>query len=130
MHKIIIITIKLNIKKISAIILVIIFIGLSSNIVAQTQLEMNQNAQKSYKKSDNELNKIYLSLIKILDKVEVQKLIKVQKCWIKFRNSHCEFESSQYEGGSIKPLIYSTCLEELTKKRIGELKQSIKNRDL
>ena len=72
---------------------------------------------------------IYSILFKSLDKIEKQKLITTQKLWIKFRDSHCEFESSQYEGGSIKPLIYSTCLEELTKKRTAELKQSIKNRD-
>ena len=108
---------------------IIIFLSFSNNIFAQTQLEMNQTAQKKYEKADKELNKVYSILIKSLDKTEAQILIKAQKCWIKFRDSHCEFESSQYEGGSIKPLIYSTCLEELTKKRITELNKSIKDRD-
>lgn len=108
---------------------VIIFLSFCNTIFAQTQLEMNQTAQKNYEKSDKELNKIYSVLIKSLDKTEALILIKAQKCWIKFRDSHCEFEASQYEGGSIKPLIYSTCLDDLTKKRIAELKQSIKNRD-
>lgn len=111
------------------IILIITFIFYCNSNFAQTQIEMNQTAQKSYEKSDNELNKVYSILLKSLDKIEKQKLVTTQKLWIKFRDSHCEFESSQYEGGSIKPLIYSTCLEELTKKRTAELKQSIKNRD-
>ncbi|MNT18427.1 hypothetical protein D3C72_1536360 [compost metagenome] len=66
----------------------------------------------------------------ILDKNEKPLLIQAEKDWIKFRDSHCKFEASQYEGGSIKPLIYSTCLEELTRKRIAAIKASIKNRNL
>ena len=111
------------------VITIFIFLSFSNNIFAQTQLEMNQTAQKKYEKADKELNKVYSVLIKSLDKTETQILIKAQKCWIKFRDSHCEFESLQYEGGSIQPLIYSTCLEELTKKRIAELNKSIKDRD-
>ena len=90
---------------------------------------MNLTAQKNYQKADKELNKVYSILIKSLDKTELQLLIKTQQYWIKFRDSHCEFESSKYKGGSIQPLIYSSCLEELTKKRIAELKKNIKNRD-
>ena len=116
-------------RKKNLIILIITFLSFSNSNFAQTQFEMNQTAQNSYEKSDKELNKVYSILIKSLDKTEKQKLITTQKLWIKFRDSHCEFESSQYEGGSIKPLIYSTCLEELTKKRTAELMQSIKNRD-
>jgi uncharacterized protein YecT (DUF1311 family) len=116
-------------KKRIFIITIFIFLSFSNTIFAQTQLEMNQTAQRKYEKADKELNKVYSILIKSLDKTEAQILVKAQKCWIKFRDSHCEFESSQYEGGSIQPLIYSTCLEELTKKRIAELNKSIKDRD-
>ena len=65
----------------------------------------------------------------ILTKNEKPLLIQAEKDWVKFRDSHCKFEASQYEGGSIQPLIYSICLEELTKKRIEEIKASIKNRN-
>ena len=109
--------------------LIILFLCFSNSNFAQTQQEMNQTAQKSYEKSDKELNEVYSKLIKSLDKTEISKLIAIQKLWIKFRDSHCEFESSLYEGGSIVPLIYANCLEELTKKRIEELNQSIKNRN-
>jgi uncharacterized protein YecT (DUF1311 family) len=97
---------------------------------AQTQLEMNETANSQYKKADAELNKVYKQLMNILDKNEKPLLIQAEKDWIKFRDSHCKFEASQYEGGSIKPLIYSTCLEELTRKRITAIKASIKNRNL
>ena len=108
---------------------IILFLCFSNSNFAQTQQEMNLTAKKSYEKADKELNEVYSKLIKSLDKTEIQKLIATQRLWIKFRDSHCEFESSLYEGRTIVPLIYSTCLEELTKKRTAELMQSIKNRD-
>lgn len=95
-----------------------------NNSFAQTQMEINQTANTNYKKADAELNKVYKQLMLILDKDEKPLLIQAEKDWVKFRDSHCKFEASQYEGGSIQPLIYSSCLEELTKKRIAELKQA------
>jgi uncharacterized protein YecT (DUF1311 family) len=100
-----------------------------NNSFAQTQMEMNQTANTNYKKADAQLNKVYKQLMLILDKDEKPLLIQAEKDWVKFRDSHCKFEASQYEGGSIQPLIYSSCLEELTKKRIAEIKASIKDRN-
>ena len=102
----------------------------NNNSFDQTQLEINETANVKFKKADAELNKVYKQLMAILDKNEKQLLIQSEKDWMKFRDSHCKFDASQYEGGSIQPLIYSTCLEELTKKRITEIKASIKARDL
>lgn len=80
------------------------------------------------KKADAELNTVYKKLLKVLEEPEKQLLIKAQKDWLKFRDSHCNFEAKQYEGGSIMPLMYSKCLEDCTKNRIKDLKLSIKNR--
>jgi len=103
---------------------------LSNLSFAQTQLEMNQAADAKFKKADAELNKVYKQLMTMLDKNEKQLLIIAEKDWLKFRDSHCKFETAQYDGGSIQPLIYSTCLEDLTQKRIAVIKASIKNRGL
>lgn len=108
--------------------IVLIALMFSINSFAQTQLEMNQAANAKYKKADAELNKVYKQLISILTQSEKLLLIQAEKDWVKFRDSSCKFESSQYEGGSIKPLVYSTCLEDLTRKRILEIKASIKER--
>lgn len=108
-----------------------VFILCFNNIsFAQTQSEMNVAANAKYKKADAELNRVYKQLMAILDKNEKLLLIQAEKDWIKYRDSHCKFDASQYEGGSIQPLIYSTCLEELTRKRIAEIKAGIKKRDL
>ncbi|HLA55534.1 MAG TPA: lysozyme inhibitor LprI family protein [Flavobacterium sp.] len=109
---------------------VLILLGSSYNLAAQTQLEMNKAADAEYKKADAELNKVYRQLVEMLDKNGKQMLIIAEKDWLKFRDSHCRFNASQFDGGSIEPLIYSTCLEELTRRRIDEIKASIKSRDL
>lgn len=88
---------------------------------AQTQAEMNQTALKNYKNADTELNIIYQKVLKILSESEKALFIKAQKDWLKFRDSHCNFEIEQFKGGSIQPLILYSCLEEKTKQRINDL---------
>ncbi|WP_035661049.1 lysozyme inhibitor LprI family protein [Flavobacterium seoulense] len=99
-----------------------------SGLMAQTQMEMNAKAQKEYQKADAELNKVYQKLMKILSKEDKKLLITAQKDWLKFRDSHCKFESQQYDGGSIQPLIIATCLSQQTTKRVNDLKASLKER--
>lgn len=108
----------------------ILLLCFCNNSFSQTQMEMNATAYANYKKADAQLNKVYKQLMLTLDKNEKPLLIQAEKDWVKFRDSHCKFDASFYEGGSIQPLIYSTCLEELTKKRIVEIKISIKERNL
>jgi uncharacterized protein YecT (DUF1311 family) len=93
---------------------------------AQTQAEMNQTAAQRYFKADAELNKVYKTLMSKLDEKGKSLLIKAENEWIKYRDSHCKFEASFYEGGSMQPMIYSSCLESETINRIKELKEAIK----
>lgn len=101
----------------------------STNLLAQTQAEMNQTAIDNFKKADNELNQVYKKLIKKLDEKEKSLLITAQKNWLKFRDSKCEFEKQQYDGGNIQPLIYYTCLAECTEDRIEDLKTNLKDQN-
>ncbi|MFM7015041.1 MAG: lysozyme inhibitor LprI family protein [Bacteroidota bacterium] len=105
----------------------LIVVLLVANIAnAQTQAEMNQTAAQGYYKADTELNKVYKLLMSKLDENGKNLLIKAENDWIKYRDSHCKFEASFYEGGSMQPMIYSGCLESLTADRIKELKEAIK----
>ena len=102
---------------------ILFFVFLNSyTLKAQTQMEMNQTAHNDFEKADAELNKVYKQVMKILNGKEKELLIKAQKDWLTFRDSHCKFEIEQYDGGSIQPLIYSNCLTELTIERITDLK--------
>lgn len=103
---------------------------LTTNLNAQTQAEMTNTAMNDFKKTDKVLNVVYNKLIKILSQEEKKLLIKAQKDWLKFRDSHCEFEIIEYQGGSIQSLIKYNCMEDLTKIRIEDLNSAIGKRDL
>lgn len=88
-----------------------------------SQAEASGCAHKEYLAADAELNKIYNKLAATLD-AEDKALLKASELnWIKYRDSSCEFESSQYKGGTMRPMIESFCLTRVTKARAAELKE-------
>lgn len=97
----------------------------------ENQLGMNICAGEDYKKADAALNAAYIqaqaSMKSFLDydaakaKAGKQKLIEAQRAWIKFRDAACEVEGLSAEGGTIQPLLISTCLTKLTKRRTEDL---------
>ncbi|MBD2410039.1 hypothetical protein FACHB389_07620 [Nostoc calcicola FACHB-389] len=94
---------------------------------AQTQTEINECSRLSYQNADKKLNAAYQQLVPKLDRTRKQKLIAAQQAWIKFRDTTCEFERSEYEGGSIAPTIYFGCLENTTKERTQQLQEYLKS---
>jgi len=115
-------------KKYSLFILIAV-IFTNFNLKAQTQMEMTQTAHNDFKKADAKLNKVYKQVLKILTEKEKQLLIKAQKDWLKFRDSQCQFEVEQYNGGSIQPLMHANCLKERTKDRIDDLKAILEDEE-
>jgi uncharacterized protein YecT (DUF1311 family) len=93
----------------------------------QTQADMNICAGLAYRNSDQNLNQVYKQLLSKLPKSRQQKLISAQQDWIKFRDANCEFEKSEFEGGTIAPTIQGRCLETLTKQRTQQLQGYLKS---
>jgi uncharacterized protein YecT (DUF1311 family) len=87
----------------------------------QTQTEMNICAGISLQKSNRQLNQVYQTLLPKLSNTEKRLLSAVQMRWMQFRDNECTFASSRYEGGSIQPLIISTCKDNLTRQRTSDL---------
>lgn len=96
---------------------------------AQTQTEMNIDSYNQYLKVDKELNIVYQKVLKkySADKLFLKKLKISQNLWVKFRDAEAEAkfpaEDKKYEYGSGFPLCYNSFLEELTQKRILDLKK-------
>ena len=44
-----------------------------------------------------------------------------QRAWIKFRDSNCNWHSNSFYGGTGQGLVYSGCINRMTKERITEL---------
>lgn len=105
-----------------------ILISLTTTLgFAQTQMEMNKEANDSYRKVDKELNEIYKQILVDYksDTVFVKNLKASQRIWITFRDAELkvkypEREPSYY--GSIHPVCVASYLEKLTRERINTLK--------
>ena len=100
-------------------------LGLSVSAFAQTQLDMNVDAIRAYKKVDKELNLVYKQVIGKMSEQEKTNLKTAQRKWIKMKESSCTKEAAEYEGGSMYAMIYHDCLAIKTKKRITELKKML-----
>jgi uncharacterized protein YecT (DUF1311 family) len=96
----------------------------------KTQLEMNACAANEYQRDDAKLNEYYKELAEKLGPSEKERLKAAQRAWIKFRDLQCEFEASRYEGGSIQPLVRSSCLAQVTKQRNEDLRRMIEDASL
>lgn len=92
---------------------------------ATTQIDMNQCAAARYKRADATLNVAWRKLMAQAGSAKVDYLA-AQRLWLQFRAAECKAEGRTYQGGSIQPLILSSCLADLTEartKQIGLLAQ-------
>jgi uncharacterized protein YecT (DUF1311 family) len=92
---------------------------------AHTQLDMSRCADAQYRKADAELNRVYQQLVRASGGSDA-KLKAAQLAWLKFRDAECDYEASQYEGGSMKPMVYSFCLGGVTAARTNQLRDALK----
>lgn len=88
-----------------------------------SQAEASGCAHREFQAADAELNKVYGRLAGILDPEQKALLKGAELAWIKYRDTTCTFESSQYAGGTMRPMIESFCLTRVTKARTAELKE-------
>jgi uncharacterized protein YecT (DUF1311 family) len=95
----------------------------------QTQVEMNACAAQRAQVSDRRLNEVYRQVrAKYSENPRSEtQLIEAQRAWIRFRDRECTFSRSRYEGGSIAPLVYSSCIDRLTQQRTTELENYLKD---
>ncbi|MFE4106389.1 lysozyme inhibitor LprI family protein [Almyronema epifaneia] len=87
----------------------------------QTQTEMNQCAKAWFDQEDAKLNRVYNQLKPSLKANQQAQLTEAELAWIEFRDTNCDFEAAQYEGGSLQPTIYYSCLAQVTADRTAEL---------
>lgn len=88
-----------------------------------SQAEASGCAHQEHLAADAELNKAYNRLAGVLDADEKALLKTSELAWIKYRDTSCVFESSQYAGGTMRPMIESFCLTRVTRARTAELKE-------
>lgn len=88
-----------------------------------SQQVMNRCAGEAYQRADAALNAKWAKVLAAYhDDYSLQKLLlDTQRAWLKYRDGTCEQAASESFGGSIWPLINSSCLADLTRQRTKEL---------
>lgn len=86
-----------------------------------TTVEMNICASQKYQATDRKLNRVYRQLQSKLNGKQKQRMTNAQLAWIKFRDTNCDYESGQFEGGTMASQVGTYCLATMTEKRTKEL---------
>lgn len=85
---------------------------------------MNYCAAEQAKVSDRKLNQVYQKVLAgYKGTAMADQLVDAQLVWIKFRDTNCKFAMNRFQGGSMAPLVYSTCVDHMTQDRTKELEQ-------
>ena len=80
----------------------------------RSQSDMNTCAEYRYVQADLELNRVYLELAGRSDERDARKLRTAQQAWVLWRDANCDYEASDLEGGSLRPLVSLTCKSRVT----------------
>ena len=96
---------------------------------ARTQADLNDCWGKQYQAADAVLNQAYRQLVAMLDDEEKSQLKEVETAWLKYRDANCEFVADQYKGGTMRPMAYAVCLDDMTRNRTAEIRTQIKERN-
>jgi uncharacterized protein YecT (DUF1311 family) len=113
-----------------------------------TQADMNECFGQESRRADAHLNVIYKKLLSSMEKgfatsskrndiaslpqeeESTKKLKAAELAWINYRDLHCDAAQYEYEGGSMRPMVWATCMETVTKHRIEEIKTAYENGDM
>ncbi len=103
-----------------------------------TQQGMNYCAYQDYLAADAELNRQWKKTAAVMKERDedwdseyddrpgyFDTLLAAQRAWILYRDKHCASEGYYARGGSLEPLLVSTCKTKLTKDRTQALQYLI-----
>jgi uncharacterized protein YecT (DUF1311 family) len=97
-----------------------------TDVHAQSQHEMNQQAFAEFDKADAELNKVYAKVLAKLDEEGKTKLKTAQRAWVAFRDAQAEMDADLMRGGSGAILLHAGSKTGTTQSRVKDLKGFLK----
>ena len=88
-----------------------------------TQAEMNVEAGRRANVAQQQMDRAIIGLKRSrwLEPPQISNLDKAQENWEAYAKSQAEFAATEFEGGSMAPLVYASELESVTISRTGEL---------
>ncbi len=109
--------------------LTFLLVVFTTSLFAQSQQEMNFQAERDAAKADKELNQVYKKVLAGQDADGAKLLKESQRAWIAYRDAEAKFAADEARGGSMAPMLYSGTLATLTEERVKRLKQSLGEQD-
>ena len=61
----------------------------------------------------------------LADKGSFATLLEGQRAWLAYREAHCRLKGYTFLGGSVRPMMVSSCSEQLTRQRTKELSELV-----
>lgn len=92
---------------------------------ALTQSEMNQQAAAQFGEADEELTALLVERLASEDFEAAAALQRAHDAWKAWRKEEAVWDSREWEGGTIRPLLFSTKMEQLTRERIASLRSQV-----
>jgi len=93
----------------------------------ETTFEMRICANLKFQFSDSIMNSLYQETLLAITSDDLPtwktEFKTSHETWKKYREEHCRVYAKSYEGGTLQPIIYLTCMRLQTEKRIGDLRQ-------
>lgn len=107
------------------------------------QANMNECAARNYAEADDALNEAWSEARAWATRIDdparggplieakpaAQSLLEAQRGWLAYRDGHCAAKWAEENGGSMWPMLYSSCLADLTRVRTQELRELVQPLD-
>lgn len=91
---------------------------------AQTQTQMDRDAQADFRRTDAALAVVYRHVAQSLPAETARRLAAAEKAWRVFRDADARFSAgAKAEGGSMYPMAYDDARTALTRQRIARLRK-------
>jgi uncharacterized protein YecT (DUF1311 family) len=107
---------------------------------AITQVDMNQCAFEDYQVADAGLNAQWTQTSSVMKSRDenfeseydtrsgyFDTLLEAQRAWLGSRDAHCRNKGYIARGGSLEPLLVSSCMAHLTRLRTAELEELVED---
>ena len=98
--------------------LVVLALSFGAAVDAQTQLEMNQDADRTLRDTETKLNAAVTTYRKRLDPSQRAAFDESQRRWVAYRKAACEFQAGGVAGGSVYPMVLAACLTDYANQRL------------
>jgi len=107
---------------------------------AMTQADMNECAFRDHQAANAELNAQWQQTSSVMKSRDenfeseydtrsgyFDTLLEAQRAWLGYRDAHCRSEGYFARGGSLEPLLVTSCMTHLTRLRTAELEELVEN---